>query len=585
MRRFFRFIGQILFWTFAAIGGLLAISILAGFFIAGNWLSRKHEIPNQAWLYADLTQGIRELGTEEPWEGYFSTVPRMQDFAFGLREAAKDARIKGLFIELNSAYMGGASIEEIHQAIDFFRASGKPVYVFAETFTPDNSGMANYYLASVADKIFLQPSGDLGIVGYAIEQPFVRGILDKLGIEPQMDGRKDFKGALFSITKDMMPESVRHNLQNLTDEWLAENIQKIADARHLPAATLRDHIKDAPLSADGALQASLIDGARYRDEALEDFLSTLGLDDKAGVELTTYRQALKEPDADTPNIAIIPVTGEIVSGDGDLDGKAGANTFSHSIGQAIEDKVKAIIIRVNSPGGSYVAADRMWHDVGQAQAAGIPVIVSMGDLAASGGYFLTLKADRIFAHPSSLVGSIGVFGGKFVLEGLWDKIGLMVDGVASGEHALMESPHRRYSPEEWQKFQESLDRIYADFTEKVAAGRKMQQAQVEAIAQGQVFSGRKAKELGLIDDLGGLEEAFMAARDLAKIGKDQEVKTIYYPSEQDMFQSFAKQFMQSVWRGEIKSGEADLTNLLARFIKSYNEELIMPPLWLQPVFR
>ncbi|HEX2581481.1 MAG TPA: S49 family peptidase [Dongiaceae bacterium] len=533
MRRVLRFIGYFFVGIFALVG-LLFVLLVSGTVAVLHNVADLHgpvEVPKQAWLTADLSEGVTEVGTAGPWQAYFSRQASLADFVFGLRRAAQDPRIHGLFVRVGSGHIGMGQAQEIRDAVLQFRAAHKPAYAFAEDIAPGNNGHVQYYVASAFDKVFLAPSGSLGLTGFAVEQPFLRNLLDKLGIEPQMDGRKNFKGALFSLTANAMPQAVRDNLTQLVQDWLGQTRDGIIAQRPGVKDHWEESLRQAPLSAGQAKDFGLVDSLAYRDQALADFLGTLHLNRRDQVALSDYQdQAQQEGNA--PRVGLLTIDGAISSGESDPSGarKAGSDTIVVAIDEAVRDHVKALIVRVDSPGGSYIAADTMRRALEHAREQGVPVVISMGDVAASGGYFLALPADYIFADPGALVGSIGVFGGKIVLAGLWDKVGLTVEGVGAGARALMESPNRRYSPEEWQAFEQSLDRIYADFTGHVAAQRRLAPADVDKLAGGQVFSGQRAQHLGLIDGVGGLQSAVDHVKQMIGLPPEQRIALVDYPS-------------------------------------------------------
>lgn len=557
----------------------MILAVVGALLLIGNITSvgRSIKIPEEAWLSADLSEGVADIGAQSPWRAYFQGGPVMEDFLFGLREAAQDHRIKALLIRLGSANLGMAQAQEIAEAVQEFRRSGKPAFAYADSFDATNSGMTNYYLATAFDKIYLQPSGDLGLVGFGIEQPFLQGGLDALGILPQMDGRKEYKGALFSLTKTEMPQAVRTNLQQLTDDWFNQSLEGITASRKITLSDLKNVLGKAPFSAEQAKDLKLIDDTLYKGQAKDLLLRSVGLSENEEIDLSDYWSSLRGKGEGKTKIALIPVTGEIVSGRGDLDnGRVGSDTIAEALQDAVADKVSAIILRIDSPGGSYLAADAMWYEVASARAQGIPVIVSMGNVAASGGYFLALPADELVADAASLVGSIGVFGGKIVLKGLWDKLHIAIEGVSSGEHALMESPHRPYSPEEWQKLEQNLDRIYADFTRKVAEGRKLPLERMDQVAGGQIFSGARAKELGLIDEVGGLDKAIQIAKEAAHLSNEERISLLYFPDPERRAELLIGEIFRRL------QTRASLIDILQEEVKGIEQNLRLPYLFTLP---
>ena len=401
----------------------------------------------------------------------------MRDLVTGLEAAAGDDRVKGLVAHVGSGPLNMAYAQEIRDAVKAFRAKGKFAVAFAETFGEVGDGNTHYYLATAFDEIWLQPSGDVNLVGFSLEQPFMVDTLNFIGVTAQIDQREEYKGLADPFTKSSMPAPIRENLQRLVSSWLGQVAQGIAERGKFDADAARSLVDRGPFLASQAQAEKLIDKIGYWNDLAK------AVNDRAGKEaswfpLEDYAANLAAPGDDAPRIALVYGIGAVQLSTGEGDGLFGpAAMESTAVAKAIRDAVddtgvRAIIFRVDSPGGSYVASDTIWREVQRARDLGKPVIVSMGDVAASGGYFVSAPATKIVAQPGTITGSIGVAGGKVVFAGLWNTLRLNWDGVKAGANADIESVHRPFSNDGWARMQEGLDRVYADFTQKVAAGRK-----------------------------------------------------------------------------------------------------------------
>ncbi|MEX2298338.1 MAG: signal peptide peptidase SppA [Dongiaceae bacterium] len=513
--RLLRWIGYVIVGLFATIGALLVIAVVATALAWRNFMGPTEPVPDRAVLQLDLRAGIAE--TEPYYVPLISDFDRsltLRDLVETLHAAADDERVTGLIVRVNGSGLGLAQIQELRDAIAAFAAAGKPSIAFAETFGETGSGTLDYYLASAFDEVWLQPSGELDITGILIEQPFMRELLTDLGVVPEFAARENYKSAVEMFTRDSMSPAHRRNLEQLVNSWKGQIVADIAAGRGLDAAAVVGLIDRAPLDPDTAFDASLIEGRAYRDEVEMSALALVGGD--AGLyEFADYAWQV-EPPADALPIALVYGVGAIHLGTGE-SGFGGSGDIDADIlvgalrkARAVED-VAAVILRIDSPGGSYVASDTIWREVERTREAGIPVIVSMGNVAASGGYFIAAPASAIVADPATVTGSIGVVSGKFVLDDLWADVGIDWDAIGFGANVGIFSPNRPFTEQQWQQLNETLDRIYADFLQRVADGRELDAAAVRASAQGQIWSGEDALERGLIDELGGLHRAIEVA--------------------------------------------------------------------------
>ena len=487
-------------------------------------------------LELDLTEGIAEEPPSDPLTALTTMRrPRLADVLDGLRRARSDDRVKALVAKVGGRPIGLAQVQELHAAIREFAGSGKLTVAWAETFGDFSPGNVPYYLATAFDRIYLQPSGDLGLTGISVQNWFYRGALDKLGVEFQVGARGEYKSAAERLTEHGFSGPAREALQRLAASIVEQLAGAIAQRLGIPAQDARTLIDRGPFVAGEALDTGLVDALGYRDEvyaAVRDvagpdaYLLYLGRYQRAR---TLGERARKLPTPAEDGVALIYATGPIRRGRtarSPLGGSSmGSDTMSGALRSAVADhRVKSIVLRVNSPGGSYVASDTIWREVVQARQAGKPVVVSMSEVAASGGYFIAMAADTIVAQPGTITGSIGVISAKPVLGQALDRAGVNTDSVTEGAHADMFTTSRPYSDEEWEKINSWLDRIYADFTGKVADGRGLSRDQVQEIARGRVWTGADAAGIGLVDELGGLETALAAARQKASLPQSAGVR-------------------------------------------------------------
>ena len=488
-------------------------------------------------LELDLTEGIAEGPPADPVSAVLSMRrSRVADVLDGLRRARSDQRVKALVVKVGGRPIGLATVQEIRRAVEEFGDAGKLTVAWAETFGEFSAGNLPYYLATAFDTVFLQPSGDLGLTGIAMERLFLRGALDHLGVDVQVAKRHEYKSAAEQLTERSFSGPAREATERLAESVVGQLTEAISERRRIDPAEVRKLIDRGPFLAEQAHQAGLVDELGYRDEVYARVRKQAG-QDALFVHLGRYQRsrALAERARRLPNpkqrhVALIYATGPIRrgrSGRGLMSGGAmGSDTISAALRAAASDGgARAIVLRVNSPGGSYVASDTIWREVVRARGAGKPVIVSMGDVAASGGYFISMAADVIVAQPGTLTGSIGVLSGKPVVGELLGRYGVSTDTVTAGEHAAMFGTTHPYSEDEWALVNRWLDHIYADFTGKVARGRGMTAERVHELARGRVWTGADALAHGLVDELGGLDLATSLARARAGLPDDAPVRS------------------------------------------------------------
>jgi protease IV len=479
-------------------------------------------------LELDLTDGVIETRPSGPVTALVNrNRAALPDILDGLRRARDDHRVAVLVARLGGKSIGLAAVQELRQAIAELGAAGKTTVAWAESFGEFSASNVQYYLATAFEKIWLQPSGDLGLTGIAIERVFFRGVLDKLGAEFQVAKRHEYKSAAEQFTDTAFSPAAREETQRLTESVTEQLVQAIAERRGLSQAKVSELINAGPFLAARAQAENLVDQLGYRDEVYaearkqagpEAVVLYLGRYQRGKVLAELAKRAITNPPvAPEPGVAMIYATGPIRRGRSSRGLISGSSMGSDTIAGAIraaarDEQAKAIVLRVNSPGGSYVASDTIWREVVRARAGGKPVVVSMGDVAASGGYYISMAADEIVAQPGTVTGSIGVLTGKPVLGGPLGRAGVTSDLISHGAHAAMFSQLRPFSEDEWALVNDWLDHIYADFTGKVATGRGMTQEQVHQIARGRVWTGADAVANGLVDELGGVERATAIAR-------------------------------------------------------------------------
>jgi protease-4 len=449
------------------------------------------------------------------------------------RKAKADKRISAIILDVDASDAGWAKAEEIRDAIKDFRASGKPVYAYMETgFNKD------YYVAAACDKIYLPPSGELFVTGLAADVMFFRGSLDKLGIYPDVYQIGKYKTAGDMFTQKEMTKEHRDFINSLLDDLYGRYMDGIAQGRSKSADDVKKLIDNAPYTAAQAKDAGLVDGALYREDVEKELKKRLGYKESDELRITKaadYRRVSQESLGLNrgEKIAVVYAAGDIVSGTSQF-GSSGEETIgSDSLARVLKEvrddnTIKAVVLRVDSPGGSGLASDIIWKGV-ESLKEKKPVVVSMSDVAASGGYYIACSANKIVAQPSTITGSIGVVGGKPVVKGFYDWIGITNEYVLRGTNAGMFRESEKFSDSERKKFEEFLHSTYEDFTSKVAKGRSKDKNYIDSIGQGRVWTGHQGKENGLVDEYGGLDKAIEIAKQLAKIPAEKGVQRIIRP--------------------------------------------------------
>jgi protease IV len=479
-------------------------------------------------LELDLTEVPVEVDADDPLarlraRGRHQLRPILR----ALHEAGSDKHVRGLIAKVGGA-LPWALMQELRRGVRAFAASGKPIVAWAESFGTGQSAMSAYTLASAFDEIWLQPGGEVGPLGVGIETTFLRGALDRLGVEPQLEQRYEYKNAVDTLTRTEFTEAHREALDRLAESIYTDAVGEIADGRRLAHSEVRGLVDAAPRLANEALAAGLVDRLGYRDEVYADVRRRLGVNQLMFAERWHPRRRPSIPARRRGHVALVEVRGAIGSGRsrrGPFGRQVGSDSVDAALRAAATDEhARAVVLHVDSPGGSAVASEAIWREVGRVRETGKPLIVSMGEAAASGGYFIACPADVIVALPATLTGSIGVFGGKLVVRGLLERVGLTTGTVSYGERSLMFSARRGFSTDERERLVAAIDAVYADFVAKVAAGRGRSIADIEAVARGRVWTGSDALGIGLVDELGGLRDAVRIARSRGGLPADAPVR-------------------------------------------------------------
>ena len=517
---------------------LLAVVVsAAGLIFMGLLVGRSPQIASNSTLVLQVSGDLQELEPSGVLDQFIEPPPTVRSLVDALRKAKVDRRVSSVIIRPTSTAALWGKVQEVRDAIVDFRQSKKPIIAFLEY-----GGDQAYYLASACDKVFLLPTASLDLTGIANYELFLRGTLDKIGAFPDALHVGEYKTAANTFTEKSFTPAHKEMAESLNTDLYGQLVRGVADGRHKSEEEVRKLIDHGPYLPEDAVRAGLVDDLAYEDE-LDDKVE-LGRGRLQYLEQRTYRHV----DASTlglnrgQRIAVIYAVGMISSGESnDAAGSQviGSDTIVRYIRRARADSsIRAIVLRIDSPGGSAIASDVIWRELTLTRDVK-PVIASMSDVAASGGYYIAVPAHAIVAQPATLTGSIGVVSIKFVIDGTLDKLGVNIEGVQQGRYAGMYSPVRQFSPEERAKMLEIMQATYDAFVEKAAAGRNTTPEKIDAIAQGRVWTGSQAKQLGLVDELGGLDRALALAKQRAKIPQDAEVELVVYPPKKSFYEVLA----------------------------------------------
>ena len=556
------FAKRLIIGLLAVIGGLAVLAFLIVVVSLAVVMPARKSIPGKVILEMDFEKPLVEYVSDEPLaRALMREVMTVRDVVEALERASADKRVVGLVARVGSARMGLAVIQEIRDAVVRFADSGKFTVAYSETFGEFGPGNGAYYLATAFDEIYLQPSGDLNLTGLMYETPFLRGTLDKLKVEPRMDHREEYKDALNIFTEREYNQPHREAIEGLMNSQFGQIISGITRVRGLPEEQVTELMDRAPLLGSEAVEAALVDGLLYRDEVYEK--AKARAEDAELLYLGRYLERAGRPHEKGAKIALIYGVGGVHRGRSEYDAlfgsqSMGSDTVAAAFRDAVADKkVKAILFRVDSPGGSYVASDTIWREVVKAKEAGKPVIASMGNIAGSGGYFVSMAANKIVAQPGTITGSIGIVVGKLLTREFWlEHTGITWDDVNTSDNATLWTGTHDYSPQQWQKVQDFLDRAYDDFTSKVAQGRQMPVEEVLDVAKGRIWTGADAKQRGLVDELGGFDVALRLACTEAGLDPNEPFKVTVFPRP--------KRLIETLLKREPDSSESEATVAAAR---------------------
>ena len=586
MKEFFRaFLGS-------CLGVLISLGllILIGLGIISAIVSSAEEevkISPKTILKLELNQPIVERSSKNPFDNL--DIKRLRSnksiglntIVNNLKKAKSDENIVGIYMDLSTINAGGfATVQEIRNAILDFKKSGKFVVAYSDTYT-----QIAYYLASAADKVYLNPEGNLEMLGLKAQVMFYKGALEKLGINAQIIRHGKFKSAVEPFMLDKMSPANREQFDALLNSIWGNITSEISRSRNISVEELNS-IANNMLVTDGesAIKAKLVDGLLYKDELIKKLATFAKLEkdkEPEAISITKYDQvAAKDEKFSHEKISVIYANGEVVMGSDSQN--LSEKEISNAIRTARKDEnTKAIVLRVNSPGGSALASDIIWREMDLARKVK-PVVVSMGDYAASGGYYITAPANVIYAQPTTLTGSIGVFGVLFdVQKGLKDKLGISVDVAKTNEHADLGTPFRSLTSNENQVIQMEVERIYKTFTSHVSAGRRLPVSYVDSIGQGRVWSGSMAQKLKLVDKIGGLTDAIAEAAKLARV---KEYRIVELPEQKDALSEMLEDFTGesiSTYFAKGQLGDAfESYNEIRSFVKNQGVQARMP-FWIQ----
>jgi protease-4 len=518
-------------WVFT----LLAVFLVAGAGLValGVWLGGERvSVKPSSTLVLDLASDIQEdIPPSARSQFFYDDSPTLWETVASVRYAARDERIETICLKMRGIEWGWAKLDELRDALAEFQEADKRVVCWME-----GGGEKDYYLASIADDLYMPSTSFLRVDGFAAYISFFKGTLDHIGVVADLENIGEYKNAAEPLTRKNMSEPSRREMNLLIDERFDDFLASTAEARGWTVAQMREKVDAGPYRSQEAMAAGLVDSLLSEEEVLG---LLPGGEDGNRVDLEDYMGVASRGGSSAPRIAIVFATGTIVSGKSGMDpvwGRTlGHESFAKSLRDARDDdKVRAIVLRVDSPGGDTYASNQMWHEV--ARAAEVkPVIASFSDVAASGGYYLAMGADTLVAQPGTVTGSIGVIGGKFNVSGLYQRLGMNVEVLSRGRNAEIFSPMRNFTPSEREKYVAQLWDEYREFVQIVAANRMRGEAEIESLARGRVYSGGLALEKGLVDTLGGFETAIGLAKSSAEIEPDQEVRVVLYPHVQRTF--------------------------------------------------
>jgi protease-4 len=524
---------RLLVGLLATIGFLTLLALGALVFLVSRFLPETPSLPPRILLTADWTDELTEAAsTPDLLDLELRPPPTVSEIVLALDAAAKDRRVAGLLVRVAETSHGFGVTQELRDAVTRFRASGRFAVAYADTFGELSSGNEGYYLATAFDQIVLQPVGLVGLTGLSVQVPLARDLLASLGVRFELSRRAEYKTALESLTESELSGPNREQLDALLDTLSGQLVDGIAEGRRMKPEAVRRLIDRGPFTGQEAREAGLIDNILYDDQMLDSALRRAGGKTAGAVPLEAYADQLARPGPGAPTVALIRASGLIRRGDDAIGLEIAADDLVEALEDAAWDRaVRAVVLRLDTGGGSAVASETIARAVRRVRGAGKPMIVSMSNAAASGGYWIAMDAHRIVAQPGTLTGSIGVVAGKLTLEEAWDKLGVRWAEIARGANAGLWSVNLPYSEEGRARVDSIVGSLYESFTDGVARGRNLPPERVREIAKGRVWAGETALGLGLVDELGGLHAALAAVRRELELPADAELRVELLPDD------------------------------------------------------
>lgn len=528
-----------------AIFGILFILILAGVALMVTPKIRITKVPESAILDIDFNKNYAEMRSDDFFAEFTgASAYSVFDVVRAINIAADDSRIKAIRANVNVAELGLSQIQDVVDAINVFKSKGKKTYIYSSSMGSVGGGSKEYYLASAFDQIWVQPSAEIGVVGVNIEVPFFNNILKKIGVEPEFYSRYEYKTAVTSLLSSDFTKEYKKELSKVGGGLYEQLVTNISVNRNLSKERVIDIINNAPLTAKVASEVGFVDKIAY----MQDLTTYLQQEYAASfVSIDDYMSGINDySDDKKPLVAFLVLDGVIEDGlsvNSPLnEAVIGSKSVLSQIAELKQkENLKALVVRVNSPGGSYTASNEIRYAIENLKKdKNIPVVVSMSNYAASGGYFISTAADYIIAEPATLTGSIGVVGGKFVFAKLWENIDINWGEINFGENASILSSNHLFTEAEKKIFNASLDQVYQDFTAKVMRARNFDETKINDIARGRVWLGQDALKLGLIDEIGGIDDALIKAKNLAQIMPGDKFSLQYYPRRQSFQEKLTK---------------------------------------------
>jgi len=541
---------------FAIIGVLTAIIIICAVIIVKSLADMKKEVKENTVLHLKTSLISGDVTVEEgflAFDSFFSKKTSLVDTLILIRKAAVDEKVVGIMADISSFNLSYAQVEELRNELIKFSKSGKPVYVWTDTFGEIIGGTKSYYLASAFDKIFLQPAGNVGFTGLSSDTMFLKNTFEKLDMEPIGSRRKEYKNYWNMFSEEKYTDAHRESAQSLIDSIFNKIKTDISKSRNIPVKTLQEVADSFPLTSSEAIKKGFVDELLFKDKAVEKLKNAV--DFKSFISFSSYAKMTEDSFdfSEKPSVALIEMPGSVHRGSSDVGASGhptstGSETMVALLSEAWKDEnVKGIIIRVNSPGGSVIASETIWNKVRElVKEKSKPIYISMGTVAASGGYYISMPAEKIFADHNTITGSIGVVIGKVYMREFYKKLGITFDSVTNGKNNSMFSPLTKITDEQKAYVEKSLDTIYDEFVNRAAEGRKMKPEELEKFAKGRVWSGVLAKEHNLVDENGGFMDAYDS---LKKKIEAEELAIVKFPKPGKMWEMLLTDYEDDQYSG------------------------------------